>query len=375
MSTLSFVFFLVNNMSIHKRYMAYRKGELYHYNKNHDPKNGQFTSGPGGSNSAVAASRDPKFDDPDYHSYYQDDEVWAKAEGVIYDKVIPKLNGAVRDDDDPELADITAMELADYFYSEYKNYVHDHPEEKGRVDDYVEYVKANATKVDPAFTVRDENNNDGYSVSFEPPKDNKAAGVDSGETNAEFLKKLADTRDFSIRGGDIGGLTEYMLKYDETPKKKMFESEASFNKRKKEAFDNRMAAYTMYADTSQIKDKKEKAETESRIFREISGKESTFDDFITGGVRIAVSSRIGNRSFAEAVSKSLKTLKPVDYDLGTYKDVLDHVKKNVSNEYKKEIPNILRSAGYEDTKEGRDYVEGRLLEEIAETYAELLYEK
>lgn len=363
--------------------MAYRKGELYHYNKNHDPKNGQFTSGPGGAISAVAASRDPKFDDPDYHSYYQDDEVWAKAVGVIQDKTIPKLNGVDRDD--PEIGDLTAMELADYFYSEYKNYVHDHPEEKGRVDDYAEYVKVNATKINKDLTVRDENDSDDdYDVitsrhkpvgRFEPPKENKAAEVDSGETNAEFLKKLADTRDFSIRGGDIGGLTEYMLKYDETPKKKMFESEASFNKRKKEAFDNRMAAYTMYADTSQIKDKNTKAETESRIFREISGKESTFDDFITGGVRIAVSSRIGNRSFAEAVSKSLKTLKPVDYDLGTYKDVLDHVKKNVSNEYKKEIPKILRSAGYEDTKEGRNYVEGRLLEEIAETYAELLYEK
>ena len=152
MSTLSFVFFLVNNMSIHKRYMGYRKGELYHYNKNHDPVDGKFTSGPGGSISAVAASRDPKFDDPDY---YQDDEVWAKAEEVIYNKVIPKINGVVHDRDDPEMDDISAMELAYYFYSEYKNYVHDHPEEKGRVDDYVEYVKANATKVDPAFTVKE----------------------------------------------------------------------------------------------------------------------------------------------------------------------------------------------------------------------------
>ena len=360
--------------------MAYRKDELYHHNPWHDPKDGTFTSGPGGASAAVAASRDPKFDDPDYRSYNQDDEVWAKAEGVIYDKVVPKLNGVDRSD--PEMEDLIAMDLANYFYSEYKNYVHDHPSEKGRIDDYAEYVKTNASKVDSNFTVRDDDDDSGPPRNghlpvgrFEPPKENKTVGFDDGETNAEFLKKLADTRDFSIRGGDIGGLTEYMLKYDETPKKKIFESEASFNKRKKEAFDNRMAAYAMYADTSQIKDKNTKAETESRIFREISGKESTFDDFITGGVRIAVSSRIGNRSFAEAVSKSLKTLKPVDYDLGTYKDVLDHVKKNISTEYKREIPKILRSAGYEDTKEGRNYVEGRLLEEIAETYAELLYEK
>ena len=31
-------------MSSHNRYMQYRKDELYHYNKNHDPRNGRFTS-------------------------------------------------------------------------------------------------------------------------------------------------------------------------------------------------------------------------------------------------------------------------------------------------------------------------------------------
>lgn len=34
-------------MNSHKRYIQYRKDELYHHNYNHDPRNGQFTSGKG----------------------------------------------------------------------------------------------------------------------------------------------------------------------------------------------------------------------------------------------------------------------------------------------------------------------------------------
>lgn len=34
-------------MNAHQRYMQHRKDELYHFNPNHDPRNGQFTSGKG----------------------------------------------------------------------------------------------------------------------------------------------------------------------------------------------------------------------------------------------------------------------------------------------------------------------------------------
>lgn len=232
--------------------MAYRKGELYHYNKNHDPKNGQFTSGPGGSISAVAASRDPKFDDPYYHSYYQDDEVWAKAEGVIYDKVIPKLNGAVRDDDDPELADITAIELADYFYSEYKNYVHDHPEEKGRVDDYVEYVKANATKVDPSFTVRDENN-DGYSaISSTPPAPDYEQNY-----RDRVMRVAANDREFQLmyqrKASDTS--LDFWDRYDAQDLADYYKQEADSSERLAKATDN-VYAFKPSADEKRLENER-----------------------------------------------------------------------------------------------------------------------
>lgn len=68
--------------------MAYRKGELYHYNKNHDPKNGQFTSGPGGASAAVAASRDPDYDKRRFGFYVHDidNDVFEKAQDTIYKK-------------------------------------------------------------------------------------------------------------------------------------------------------------------------------------------------------------------------------------------------------------------------------------------------
>ena len=357
--------------------MAYRKGELYHYNKNHHPRNGQFTSGPGGASTAVAASRDPKFDDPDYHSYYQDDEVWAKAEGVIYDKVIPKLNGAVRDDDDPELADITAMELADYFYSEYKNYVHDHPEEKGRVDDYVEYVKANATKVDPSFTVRDENNNDAPKESQEKlggrsdlPGDRPGVTLSSKQfgalDNMDRRKEIVSSRDFSIDPGDSAGLAKIISKAETYPKKKLFESEEAFSQRRRNEFDDRLGAATMYTDTSRIKDTKQKAEIESRIFREASRQVSDVGRYEGGAIRAALSDRIKScDSYHEAAYLGFSRLKP-DGGSKTYNDILSYVRKNVSDDYKASVPKVLKEMGYENTQEGRDYVNEYLIDEIAD---------
>ena len=71
-------FFLVNNMNTHQRYMRYRKDELYHYNHNHDPKDGKFTSGPKGIVSKVKSAL-RKLDGQDYL-----DEIKARkdAEGV-----------------------------------------------------------------------------------------------------------------------------------------------------------------------------------------------------------------------------------------------------------------------------------------------------
>ena len=52
-------------MSAHQRYMQYRKDELYHFNPNHDPKDGKFTSGPKGIISSVKSAL-RKFDGQDY---------------------------------------------------------------------------------------------------------------------------------------------------------------------------------------------------------------------------------------------------------------------------------------------------------------------
>ena len=59
------LFFLVNAMNTHQRYMQYRKNELYHYNENHDPKDGKFTSGPKGVVSKVKSAL-RKLDGQDY---------------------------------------------------------------------------------------------------------------------------------------------------------------------------------------------------------------------------------------------------------------------------------------------------------------------
>jgi len=55
-SFAALIFFLVNSMNTHQRYIRYRKDELYHYNHNHDPKDGKFTSGPKGIVSKVKSA-------------------------------------------------------------------------------------------------------------------------------------------------------------------------------------------------------------------------------------------------------------------------------------------------------------------------------
>lgn len=316
--------------------MAYRKGELYHYNKNHDPKDGRFTSGPGGAISAVAASRDPKFDDPDYHSYYQDDEVWAKAVGVIQDKTIPKLNGVDRDD--PEIGDLTAMELADYFYSEYKNYVHDHPEEKGRVDDYAEYVKMNATKINKDLTVRDENNSDDdYDVitsrhepvgRFEPP-------------------------DFTW-AGDRSSLKENLAK--RVPRKKgILENQNAFAQR---ALKEKEKVYDEYVNTSTHL-ANDKIDTEKRLFKEADADLS--DHAINTGN--ALRKRMRTHEWADALDNML-------YASGNGNGNSAELAKseNVQKVLKDALPRILKAAKFEDTKEARKFVEDWIAEDFKDEY-------
>lgn len=244
-------------MTAHQRYIQYRKDELYHYNHNHDPRDGRFTSGKGGSAPSTPSSPSPD-----------------------------KSSGYVND-------------------------------------------------------------------------------------NAEFLNKISASRDFSIGGGDLGGLTEYMLEYDQPVKKKFLESEDSYQKRRREAFDNRMAAYWMYTDTSKIADKKQKAAVESRIFNEASGKSKDVDSFVSGGISIALSTRIHNQKYFETFGKALGEMKPPDTKFNSYQDVVKYVGRKLSSgDYKRYIPDILKDAGYEDTKDAREFIDKYLIETVASTYAE-----
>lgn len=237
----------------YQKYIQRRKDELYHKgggNPWHDPANGQFTSGPGGRKSdkleAVAKSRDD-----DYEPLVAtplDDEAWEKAANLLYKEVVP----SIKLDDDYELKELVSMDLADYFYTEYKNYVDSHPDDRSRINDYVEYVKENMYKVDPSFDNRskqtDDNDGGKYASATHQP-----VGMFTPDPSKQTV----------ISPGNRGSLQEYMNEY--VPGKRLFESKQKYARRLSKIEDD---LYRQYIDTSSIKDIKTKRAVEDKIFKE-----------------------------------------------------------------------------------------------------------